>query len=187
MPAKRSGQRSYERFAEALLSTEISSRESSGGRLRIRAAGSPPTRRRPRQGVVGRRDAPGLVQRCRLTPGFLRPHRSLHAVLLRTARRRPSPPASSGPSPVTRSLTPTSTPWSYEFKRSRSASRARDPSRHGCSAGTQSGMAATSGTTIPKRSPMAARLAACRAIEETVSVGPGSARVAVALAITVAE
>src|SRR4029079_3259664 len=29
---------SYERFAEALLSTEISSRESSGGRLRIRAA-----------------------------------------------------------------------------------------------------------------------------------------------------
>jgi DNA replication protein DnaC len=29
---------SYERFAEALLSTEIASRESSGGRLRIRAA-----------------------------------------------------------------------------------------------------------------------------------------------------
>jgi DNA replication protein DnaC len=29
---------SYERFAQALLSTEISSRESSGGRLRIRAA-----------------------------------------------------------------------------------------------------------------------------------------------------
>jgi hypothetical protein len=28
---------SYERFAEALLSTEVSSRESSGGRLRIRA------------------------------------------------------------------------------------------------------------------------------------------------------
>lgn len=58
---------------------------------------------------------------------------------------------------------------------------------NGRSAGTQSGMAATSGTTIPKRSPMAARLAACRAIEETVSVGPGSARVAVVLAITVAE
>jgi DNA replication protein DnaC len=32
---------SYERFAEALLSTEISSRESSGGRLRIRAARFP--------------------------------------------------------------------------------------------------------------------------------------------------
>jgi DNA replication protein DnaC len=29
---------SYERFAQALLSTEISSRESSGGRIRIRAA-----------------------------------------------------------------------------------------------------------------------------------------------------
>jgi DNA replication protein DnaC len=32
---------SYERFAEALLSTELSSRESSGGRLRIRAARFP--------------------------------------------------------------------------------------------------------------------------------------------------
>ena len=32
---------SYERFAEALLSTEVSSRESSGGRLRIRAARFP--------------------------------------------------------------------------------------------------------------------------------------------------
>ena len=32
---------SYERFAEALLSTEISSRESSGGQLRIRAARFP--------------------------------------------------------------------------------------------------------------------------------------------------
>src|ERR1700736_4113365 len=32
---------SYERFAEALLSTELSSRESSGGRLRIRAARLP--------------------------------------------------------------------------------------------------------------------------------------------------
>src|SRR5215468_5815694 len=32
---------SYERFVEALLSTEISSRESSGGRLRIRAARFP--------------------------------------------------------------------------------------------------------------------------------------------------
>src|SRR5579875_741641 len=32
---------SYEKFAEALLSTEISSRESSGGRLRIRAARFP--------------------------------------------------------------------------------------------------------------------------------------------------
>ena len=32
---------SYERFAEALLSTEISSRESSGGQLRIRAATVP--------------------------------------------------------------------------------------------------------------------------------------------------
>jgi DNA replication protein DnaC len=32
---------SYERFAEALLSTEISSRESSRGRLRIRAARFP--------------------------------------------------------------------------------------------------------------------------------------------------
>jgi DNA replication protein DnaC len=32
---------SYERFAEALLSTEISSRESSGGQLRIRAAKFP--------------------------------------------------------------------------------------------------------------------------------------------------
>jgi DNA replication protein DnaC len=31
----------YERFAEALLSTEVSSRESSGGRLRIRAARFP--------------------------------------------------------------------------------------------------------------------------------------------------
>jgi DNA replication protein DnaC len=31
----------YERFAEALLSTELSSRESSGGRLRIRAARFP--------------------------------------------------------------------------------------------------------------------------------------------------
>src|SRR5437660_6345924 len=32
---------SYERFAEALFSTELSSRESSGGRLRIRAARFP--------------------------------------------------------------------------------------------------------------------------------------------------
>src|SRR5512135_1278900 len=32
---------SYERFVEALLSTELSSRESSGGRLRIRAARFP--------------------------------------------------------------------------------------------------------------------------------------------------
>src|SRR5436190_5420910 len=32
---------SYERFAEALFSTEVSSRESSGGRLRIRAARFP--------------------------------------------------------------------------------------------------------------------------------------------------
>ena len=32
---------SYEQFAEALLSTEVSSRESSGGRLRIRAARFP--------------------------------------------------------------------------------------------------------------------------------------------------
>src|SRR5436305_7277940 len=32
---------SYERFAESLLSTEVSSRESSGGRLRIRAARFP--------------------------------------------------------------------------------------------------------------------------------------------------
>src|SRR5437016_7684433 len=32
---------SYERFVEALLSTEVSSRESSGGRLRIRAARFP--------------------------------------------------------------------------------------------------------------------------------------------------
>jgi DNA replication protein DnaC len=32
---------SYERFAEALLSTEVSARESSGGRLRIRAARFP--------------------------------------------------------------------------------------------------------------------------------------------------
>jgi DNA replication protein DnaC len=32
---------SYERFAEALLSTEVSSRESSGRRLRIRAARFP--------------------------------------------------------------------------------------------------------------------------------------------------
>ena len=32
---------SYERFAEALLSTELSSRESSGGRLRIRGARFP--------------------------------------------------------------------------------------------------------------------------------------------------
>src|ERR1700757_737962 len=32
---------SYERFAEALLSTELSSRESSGGRLRIRSARFP--------------------------------------------------------------------------------------------------------------------------------------------------
>jgi DNA replication protein DnaC len=32
---------SYERFAEALLSTEVASRESSGGRLRIRAARFP--------------------------------------------------------------------------------------------------------------------------------------------------
>ena len=37
----RSEEWSYERFAEALLSTEISSRESSGGRLRIRAARFP--------------------------------------------------------------------------------------------------------------------------------------------------
>ena len=34
----REGEWSYERFAEALLSTEISSRESSGGRQRIKAA-----------------------------------------------------------------------------------------------------------------------------------------------------
>ena len=32
---------SYERFVEALLATEVSSRESSGGRLRIRAARFP--------------------------------------------------------------------------------------------------------------------------------------------------
>ncbi len=32
---------SYEKFAEALLSTEVSSRESSGGRLRIRGARFP--------------------------------------------------------------------------------------------------------------------------------------------------
>src|ERR1700751_2577805 len=32
---------SYERFAEALLSTELSSRESSGGRMRIRSARFP--------------------------------------------------------------------------------------------------------------------------------------------------
>ncbi len=32
---------SYERFAEALFSTELSSRQSSGGRLRIRAARFP--------------------------------------------------------------------------------------------------------------------------------------------------
>ncbi|MBV9802747.1 MAG: ATP-binding protein [Solirubrobacterales bacterium] len=32
---------SYERFTEALLATEVSSRESSGGRLRIRAARFP--------------------------------------------------------------------------------------------------------------------------------------------------
>ena len=37
----RSEEWSYERFAEALLSTEISSRESSGGQLRIRAARFP--------------------------------------------------------------------------------------------------------------------------------------------------
>jgi DNA replication protein DnaC len=37
----RSEEWSYERFAQALLSTEISSRESSGGRLRIRAARFP--------------------------------------------------------------------------------------------------------------------------------------------------
>src|SRR5947199_9576940 len=37
----RQEQWSYERFAEALLSTEVSSRESSGGRLRIRAARFP--------------------------------------------------------------------------------------------------------------------------------------------------
>src|ERR1700736_6703243 len=37
----RSEEWSYERFAEALLSTELSSRESSGGRLRIRAARFP--------------------------------------------------------------------------------------------------------------------------------------------------
>ena len=37
----REEQWSYERFAEALLSTEVSSRESSGGRLRIRAARFP--------------------------------------------------------------------------------------------------------------------------------------------------
>jgi DNA replication protein DnaC len=37
----RSEEWSYERFAEALLSTEMSSRESSGGRLRIRAARFP--------------------------------------------------------------------------------------------------------------------------------------------------
>jgi hypothetical protein len=36
---------SCERFAQALLSTEISSRESSGGRQRIKAAPSRPTRR----------------------------------------------------------------------------------------------------------------------------------------------
>jgi DNA replication protein DnaC len=37
----RSEEWSYERFAEALLSTELSSRESSGGRSRIRAARFP--------------------------------------------------------------------------------------------------------------------------------------------------
>jgi DNA replication protein DnaC len=37
----RSEEWSYERFAEALLSTELSSRESSGGQLRIRAARFP--------------------------------------------------------------------------------------------------------------------------------------------------
>src|SRR5579884_1712612 len=39
--AARTEEWSYERFAEALLSTEVSSRESSGGRLRIRAARFP--------------------------------------------------------------------------------------------------------------------------------------------------
>jgi hypothetical protein len=52
-------------------------------------------------------------------------------------------------------------------------------------AATQSGMAATSGTTMPKRSPMAARLAACTAAEDTTPVLPGSGRVAVAQATTV--
>ena len=58
--------------------------------------------------------------------------------------------------------------------------------RTAAGAGTQPGIAATSGTTMPKRSPMAARLAACTAAEDTFSGVPGSARVAVALATTVA-
>jgi DNA replication protein DnaC len=41
----RSEEWSYERFAKALLSNEISSRESSGGQLRIRAARFPARKR----------------------------------------------------------------------------------------------------------------------------------------------
>jgi hypothetical protein len=49
----------------------------------------------------------------------------------------------------------------------------------------QSGIAPPSGTTIPNKSAIAARLAACNASDDTTPVGPGSARVAVALATTV--
>jgi hypothetical protein len=52
-------------------------------------------------------------------------------------------------------------------------------------AASQAGMAATSGTTMPKRSPIAARLATCTAAEDTTPVLPRSGRVAVALATTV--
>ena len=56
---------SYERFAEALLSTEISSRESSGGRIRIRAARFSAHRRQ--------RSVPEPSSSCRQTPFSIGP------------------------------------------------------------------------------------------------------------------